>query len=368
MTAPDPESIADSPRAPQPPSSGWRTVRPLVIVIVLIGVLVVGAWLGARLLGGTLGGFGAADDYPGPGSGEAVIEVASGDTASAIGSTLADADVVASAQAFIDVASADDRALGIQPGFYAMQQQMSAEGALELLLDPASRVQTEVAVPEGLQIDDTVKRLADASDLPKRDFHQQLDKPNKLGLPDYAEGSAEGFLFPATYTFDPGASAKDMLRAMIDRYEQAAADVGLEEGAAALGYTPREALTVASLVQAEVAVRDFGKASRVVRNRLDLGMTLGFDSTVNYALGIDDLTLIDDQLQVDSPYNTYVNVGLPPGPINSPGEDAMAAAINPPEGDWLYFVAVKPGSDKTRFTDSYEEFLVYKDEFYEQVP
>ena len=136
----------------------------------------------------------------------------------------------------------------------------------------------------------------------------------------------------------------------------------------AAGYTPREALTVASLVQAEVAVRDFGKASRVVRNRLDQGMTLGFDSTINYALGSDDLTLLDEQLQVDSPYNTYVNAGLPPGPINSPGEAAMEAAINAPDGDWLYFVAAAPGSDKTRFTASYEEFLVFKDEFYAQVP
>ena len=159
-----------------------------------------------------------------------------------------------------------------------------------------------------------------------------------------------------------------MLKAMVDRFEQAADDVGLVEGAAAAGYTPREALTVASLVQAEVAERDFGKASRVVANRLELGMTLGFDSTINYALGSDDLTLENDQLSVDSPYNTYVNAGLPPGPINSPGEAAMAAAIAPPEGDWLYFVAVSPESDATQFTADYEEFLQFKDEFYDQVP
>jgi UPF0755 protein len=219
-----------------------------------------------------------------------------------------------------------------------------------------------------LRLEDTVDVLAEASDVPKKDFDKALENPRKLDLPDYAEGSAEGFLFPATYSFDPGTSAKDMLRAMVDRYRQAADEVGLEAGAAAMGYTPREALTAASLVQAEVADRDFGKASRVIRNRLDQGMTLGFDSTVNYALNSDDLTLADEQLQVDSPYNTYVNLGLPPGPINSPGEAAMEAAINPPEGTWLYFVAASPDSDKTRFTDSYQEFLDYKDEFYSQVP
>ncbi len=345
-----------------------RRAHPALIVAVLLGLLVGGAWVGMRLLGGSLGGFGAGDDYPGPGSGEVVIEVAPGDTSSAIGFTLEQADVVASSQAFVDTAVADDRALGIQPGSYSMLAQMSAAGALERLLDPASRVQTEVAIPEGLRLTDTVDRLVAASDLPRRDFERALQNPRRLGLPAYADGSAEGFLFPATYTFDLGTSAEQMLKAMIDRYEQAAQDVGLIDGAAAAGYTPREALTVASMVQAEVAERDFGKASRVVANRLELGMTLGFDSTVNYALGADDLTLATEQLAVDSPYNTYVNTGLPPGPINAPGEAAMAAAIAPPPGDWLYFVAVSPDSDKTQFTADYQEFLQFKDEFYSQVP
>jgi UPF0755 protein len=296
-----------------------------------------------------------------------VVEVAPGDSTAAIAATLEQSDVVASSDAFIGVAAGDERALGIQPGFYAMLQQMSAEGALERLLDPAARVQSEVAVPEGLRVEETVDRLVQATDVPRRDFERALERPRALGLPGYAEGSAEGFLFPATYTFQPDATAEEMLAAMVDRYEQAAKEVGLLEGAAEAGYTPREALTVASLVQAEVAVRDFGKASRVVANRLELGMTLGFDSTVNYALGISDLTLVNDQLGVDSPYNTYKYAGLPPGPINSPGEDAMRAAINPPDGTWLYFVAVAPGSDETRFTDDYDQFLVYKDQFYDQV-
>ena len=368
MTAPTTTESTSGPAGRPPQRSGLRAARPVLVVAVLLVLLAGGAWVGAKVLGDSLGGLGGPEDYPGPGSGEVVVEVAPGDSAAAIGNTLADADVVASAEAFIDVASSDERALGIQPGFYAMKEQMSGEGALELLLDPASKVQTEVAIPEGLRVEEIAARLAKASDLPLRDFTRELENPQKLGLPDYAEGSAEGFLFPATYAFDPGANARDMLRAMVDRYRQAADDVGLEAGAAAAGYTPREALTVASLVQAEVAVRDFGKASRVVRNRLDQGMTLGFDSTINYALGSDDLTLLDEQLQVDSPYNTYVNAGLPPGPINSPGEAAMEAAINAPDGDWLYFVAAAPGSDKTRFTASYEEFLVFKDEFYAQVP
>ena len=341
-----------------------RRAHPALVVAVLLAMLIGGAVVGIRLLGAV----GSADDFPGPGQGEVIIEVEPGDSSSTIGATLTDAGVVASADAFVDAAVADDRSLGIQPGFFAMRLQMSAQGALERLLDPAARVEIEVAIPEGLRLDETVDRLAAASDLPRRDFVRALDNPGALGLPPYAKGSAEGFLFPATYSFDPGTSAKQMLKTMIDRYQQAADDVGFVEGAAAAGYTPHEALTIASLVQAEVAVRDFGKASRVIANRLDLGMTLGFDSTINYALGIDDLTLVNDQLEVDSPYNTYVNPGLPPGPINSPGEAAMEAAIRPPAGDWLYFVAVAPGSDETQFTADYQEFLQFKDEFYANVP
>ncbi len=361
MTAPTTRPDADQ----RPPGhTRRRMAHPALVVVVLLGLLFGGAAVGIRWLGS----FSSADDYPGPGQGEVVIEVQPGDSSAVIGATLADADVVASAQAFVDVAVSDDRALGIQPGFFTMLLQMSAQGALDRLLDPTSRVQIDVAIPEGLRQDDTVNRLAEASEIPRRQFERALGKPRSLGLPAYANGSAEGFLFPATYEFDPNVTAQQMLRAMVDRYKQAAADVGLVDGAAAAGYTPREALTIASLVQAEVAERDFGKASRVVANRLDLGMTLGFDSTINYALGIDDLTLENDQLAVDSPYNTYVNVGLPPGPINSPGEAAMTAAISPPEGDWLYFVAVAPGSDETQFTADYDEFLRFKDEFYSQVP
>ncbi|MFL6179553.1 MAG: endolytic transglycosylase MltG [Actinomycetes bacterium] len=359
------EPTADGPQ--HSPRRRGHPARPFIVVLILLALLAGGAWVGVRVLGLSIGGL-SADDYPGPGTGEVVVEVSAGDTSSAIAGTLEDADVVASSQAFIDVASSDQRALAIQPGFYAMRKQMSAEGALELLLDPASKVQTEVTIPEGLQVGDTIERLAEASDVPKHDFTKALKDPRSLKLPDYADGSAEGFLFPATYSFDPGSSAKDMLKAMVKRYKQAARESGLEQGAATMGYSPREALTVASLVQAEVAVRDFGKASRVIRNRLEQGMTLGLDSTVNYALHSDDLTLENEQLSVDSPYNTYVNAGLPPGPINSPGEAAMKAAVNPPDGNWLYFIAVAPGSDKTRFTDSYDEFLTFKDQFYAQAP
>ena len=122
-------------------------------------------------------------------------------------------------------------------------------------------------------------------------------------------------------------------------------------------------LTIASIVQAEVPPADFPKAARVIYNRLEQDMPLQMDSTVAYALGINDIQLNEDQLATSSPYNTYANKGLPPGPINSPGEAAMEAALDPAEGDWLYFVTVNPVTGETKFTADYEEFLEFKREF-----
>jgi UPF0755 protein len=122
-------------------------------------------------------------------------------------------------------------------------------------------------------------------------------------------------------------------------------------------------MVIASLVQAEGHPDDYGKVSRVIYNRLAAGMPLQLDATVNYALKKSDINLSPDQIATDSPYNTYVYPGLPPTPINQPGEAAMAAALAPDEGDWLYFVAVNPDTGETKFTADYNEFLRFKKQF-----
>jgi UPF0755 protein len=112
-----------------------------------------------------------------------------------------------------------------------------------------------------------------------------------------------------------------------------------------------------------VAPVDFGKASRVIDNRLSAGMRLQLDSTVNYAKGSSDLTLSSGDLAVDSPYNTYRVTGLPPTPIGSPSEAALEAALDPDDGEWVYFVTTDPDQGITKFTASYDEFLRFKAEF-----
>lgn len=347
----------------RPPSTG-RSRRAVVLLAVLALVLLVVVAAGVVFARQRFAG---PADFSGPGTGSVRVEVSAGETASQIAQALTHAGVVASAQAFIDAAVADERSQSIQPGTYELRRGMSGQAAVGLLLNPDARVSLDVTIPEGLRIDEILDLLVQATGLPRDDFVRALKQPDRLKLPAYARGDPEGFLFPATYRFDPGTSAAAMLAEMVSTFRLTAADLNVQGRARAVSLDPRQVVTVASIVQEEVAERDFAKAARVIYNRLATGTPLQMDSTVNYALGTSDLTLKTDQLQVDSPYNTYLNVGLPPGPIGSPGRAALEAALAPAEGNWTYFIAVAPGSDRTRFTADYDQFLQWKDEFYAAV-
>ncbi len=315
--------------------------------------------------------FGEAEDYPGPGGEAVTVEVHAGDTATAIGRTLKDAGVVASVDAFTDAAKArSSEAAGIQPGFYELRTEMKAADALAVLVKPANAMVSRITVPEGLRAVDVAALLAKNTDFGRKRFEKALTKADQLGLPDYADGNPEGYLFPATYEFGPKDQPVDMLRAMVDRWRQSAERLELESRADALGYTPHEVMTVAALVEAEGRGDDMPKIARVIYNRLENPGTAGtigrleIDATVNYALGRNlGVAISPADLEVDSPYNTRRVAGLPPGPIEAPGDDAMEAALNPAAGDWYYYVTVDLRTGETKFAESYDEFLRYKQEF-----
>ena len=332
------------------------------MVLVVVLVLGVGGVLFLR------DRFTGPADYRGSGGDAVTVQVHPGDTATAIGGTLHDAGVVASVGAFVQAADDNADSVGIQPGYYSLPTKISGADAVLALLDPASKVQNTVTIPEGLRVDQTVDLLVQGTGVSRDAFDHVLAHPDGLGLPPYARGNPEGFLFPATYDFPPDATATEILRTMVQRFDQAAAEIRLVPSAAKVNLSPRDAVIVASIVQAEVAQADFAKAARVIYNRLNQGIKLQMDSTVNFALKSSDLTLTNQQIGVDSPYNTYKYAGLPPGPINSPGQAALEAALAPAAGDWLYFIAQAPGSTVTRFTSSYQQFLQWKTEFYAQSP
>jgi len=311
--------------------------------------------------------FAAPEDFSGPGQGAVVFEVKEGDSVAAMGRGLKSDGVVASVEAFTDEAAANPDSTSIQVGSYKMKKEMAAEDALEILLDPDNILKNTITIPEGLRVEDITALLADHTDYKQAQFDRVLDNPDALGLPDYAEGNPEGYLFPSTYDFGPKESPKGMLTAMVDRWEQAASEANLESAAADLGYTPAELMTVASLVESEAARdEDRAKVARVIYNRLEGNETNGLlqiDATVNYAadqeLGAVPTT---EDLEIDSPYNTYKNPGLPPTPIEAPGDAAIEAAAHPAEGDWYYYVTVNLRTGETKFAETYDEFLGYKDE------
>jgi UPF0755 protein len=352
------------------PSTQVRPVRrgrrrgPLFAVALLLGlVLVLGlaVVLGVRALGALGEG---ADDYPGPGSGSVEIAVERGDTASAIGRTLESADVVKSVEAFVAAATDDERSRGIKPGTYTMALQMSADGALARMLDPASRVDSVVTLPEGLRLEAALDLIAENTRLSRGELAAAARDLAGIGVPAWGRkgGTAEGFLFPAQYDVGPTQDATALLSDMVDRFDVAATNVDLVAQARAKNISPYEALIVASLIESEVPPADYAKAARVIYNRLNDGMKLQIDATVNYALDRSTTAVSLADLEVDSPYNTYKYAGLPPTPINSPGEAAMRAALNPADGDWLYWVTVNLETGETKFAETSEGFFELKAE------
>lgn len=337
---------------------GFAVALSLVLVLLIVGGGSALAMGGAAKLKEMFHST-SAGDYPGPGSGSVQIEVVSGQSVAGIARTLKAKDVIKTVDAFLQLANTEPGSSSVQPGFYAFKRKMSAADALTTLLDPSSRIQARVTLPEGLRLDETLKKLAKDGKLRLADLQKQLKNAKPLGLPDYAKGNPEGFLFPATYDVAPDATAESTLKQLFQAYATAAAKAGVTR----TKRTPYDIVIIASLVEAEARhPADFGKVARVVYNRLAQGMPLQFDSTVNYALNADKQIVTNKDLGVNSPYNTYKHTGLPPGPINSPGVAALQAAVNPTPGSWIYFVTTNPKTGETKFASTYAEFLKYKNE------
>ncbi|MEV0472677.1 endolytic transglycosylase MltG [Streptomyces prunicolor] len=212
---------------------------------------------------------------------------------------------------------------------------------------------TSLVIPEGWRSGQIYTAVDKVLALPVGTTKKSIAKAG-LKLPNDAEGNPEGYLFPATYPLKEKATPESLLSFMVNTANQKFNGAPVAAGAQRNAMNVYQAVTIASIVQAEAASKaDMGKVARVIFNRLERGMPLQMDSTINYALNRATLKTTTSDTRLDSPYNSYQRMGLPPTPIDNPGEDAMRAAINPSPGDWLYFVTVKPGD--TRFAATYEE-------------
>lgn len=212
-----------------------------------------------------------------------------------------------------------------------------------------------LVVPEGWRASQVYDAVDRTLGLPSGSTRVALDKAH-LKLPSEAAGNPEGYLFPATYPVAKGATPESLLRQMVDTANAELHKAPVAAGAQRNALNVYQTVTIASIVQAEAATKaDMGKVARVVFNRLQRGMPLQMDSTLNYALNRTTVRTSMDDVRMDNPYNSYQRLGLPPTPIGNPGEDAIRAVTSPPAGDWLYFVTIDPG--ETRFTADYNEHL-----------
>ena len=347
-----------------------------LMAFVLLAVLGGGVYFGYS----KVKDFFTAADYDGAG-GEAVqVSIEKNATITDIGNTLVDKDVVKSTKAFVNAADANPKGKNIQSGTYNMRKQMSAANAVTLLLDPKARITSGVTIPEGKTAKQTYELLSKGTGIPVKDFEAAAKNPLDLNIPDYwfnrrdnkpAAKTIEGFLFPDTYEFDPNLNAKQILQVMVNKFLSEVEGLGFVDAVQNnLSVSPFEALIVASLAQAEAGVKqDLGKIARVAYNRAyKKDMALQFDVTANYWIELNggkaqhSGKLTGGQLNdPKNPYNSVGKKGLTPGPIDNPGKAALEAAMKPPSGPWLFFVAVDlKGNSAFAVTDAEHENNITK--------
>lgn len=336
--------------------SGWRRLIGVLVAVAIVVGLGVTAYSifqpQVAKLASLVGGQQAPDDYTGNGHGKIVVTIASGDTGSDVARTLHKDGVTKSVGAFYSLIVGMQPSPVFQPGAYKLAKQMSAKSALEALQNPKNRLQASAVIPEGTTEKGVLAILAKGTKVPLADLQAAAANVSAYGLPPQAK-TLEGFLFPATYTFNPGVTADQIIKTLVDRSFQALDADGVSVD------NRWNTVILASIVQREAGsnTEDFGKIARVFQNRLDAGMPLQSDATVSYGVGSTDRvqTTPAERADASNPYNTYAHTGLPVGPISNPGDVAIKAAANPTPGPWLYFVAVNLKTGETVFSATYAE-------------
>ncbi|HWI31715.1 MAG TPA: endolytic transglycosylase MltG [Microbacterium sp.] len=336
-------------------------VALVILALIFGGIAAAGIWVWNTYESNirSVMGWEEPKDYAeGLATGEALVTINSGDGGEAISQSLYEAGVTKTPDAFYAMLITQPTQPIFYPGVYRLQQKMTSAAALVALEDPANKLENSAVLPEGLTLDQTLEELASSLAMPIEDFQAAVADPAAYGV---AASSLEGWLFPAMYTFDPGVTAPQIIQTMVDRAVSSldAAGVAVEQR--------QDILTRASIIQREARLEeDFYKVSRVIQNRLDIGMQLQMDSTSQYGYGElhDGTVSTSGEAQYDdNPWNTYVIPGLPVGPISNPGDVAIDAAMHPADGPWLFFVTWNLDTGETIFTSTDAEHEAAKEKW-----
>lgn len=287
------------------------------------------------------------NDFPGPGTGQVQITVQAGDSGESITNQLLAAGVIknfrTTYQLILDIKPT------FYPGIFTLKREMRSFDAIKALSDQNSASLQRTIIKEGLRASVLFGVLAESTGIPKAEFESLFTKPALFGLSEKLP-NLEGYLFPATYTFAPGSSAKEILQTMVDRMQEELEAFGVSAAKA------HEVLTLASVIQKEARIKeDFYKVSRTFLNRIADGMHLQSDATVSYGVGGNTVNTSRADRASKNGYNTYLNSGLPIGPISAPGSVAIDAALHPADGKWLYFCTINLETGETVFSETYAQ-------------
>jgi len=294
------------------------------------------------------------------------VVISSGMTATQVGRVLEEEGVIESSSAFVDLVKSRGSEGKLRPGTYRFASDMELIEVVDALERGEGSSSFKLTIPEGLAVSQTAELLNEDGTIDGDEYADLAETPSEFVVPAVgAEApdvtTLEGLLFPDTYFLLIGDGATELIGAQLAAFEAKTASLPWEK-AEALGLTPYEVVIVASLIEKEASIaKERPLISAVIRNRLEENMTLGIDATVRYAVDKWTGPLTTEDLEVDSPYNTRVVKGLPPTPICSPGLDALRAALEPADVDYLYFV-LKDTDGNHFFTADYEEFLQAKED------
>lgn len=325
--------------------------RSLLMVMLLLAVLSVVA----LIFGAAFGQRGAQEPV--------TVVVREGDSLSSVAGKLEEAGVVRSSVLFkLQVGS---EAPQIKPGEYRLTPGESGDEILATLSSEEEDVSTfAVTVPEGLTLHQTAGAVAQGTGIPAPEFEAAARKTgySYAFLEDPDIKSTEGFLFPKRYEFERGTEAGQIVDRMLEQYLFETQGLDFAAARERLDLTEYELVIVASLIEKESAnPAERPVIASVIYNRLRAGMPLQIDATIQYAIGEPKERLSLEDLKVRSPYNTYENEGLPPGPIASPSRESLQAALEPAKTNHLYYV-LEAGGKEHFFTNDYDEFLAAKEE------
>lgn len=364
-----PRASRPSARIRRSPGGNGSRRRSVVALAVLVGIAllvvvpVYGAW--RVLMTPTT----SVDVTPGE---PVQVEIPAGAGTAAIAGILADAGVIENAALFRLRARLDEIDAKLRPGLYEFETGMSYEAVIDKLLTGVPVPFVTVTIPEGYTVKQIVERLAEEADIPAEEFAAAAADARSFAadhpyLAEVPSNTLEGYLFPKTYRIVEGSSARDVAELMLDQFDAEVEGVSLKVPEDS-GLSFHEFVTIASMVEREAQLdKERPLVSSVIYNRLDQGMKLEICATIEYILPGSRPRLLNEHLKIDSPYNTYIYAGLPPGPIASPGLASLQAAAAPAKTDYIFYVLTGEDGSHT-FTKSYSEFLRAKEKSRDVVP